>query len=178
MNIAIARRYAKALFELAQPENMLDAVRKGLDQMDAVIRSQSELLDLCQNPLYNQDDKKQVLSTLSDRIGSPPLLKRFMDLLVQKNRLRQLPQIAKTFGLMVDEAHGLEHVRVGVAHRPSKDQEGALKRQLETILQKKVDLVVDADSSLIGGMVVYAGSRVFDGSIKGRLAELRRELVT
>jgi F-type H+-transporting ATPase subunit delta len=177
MNIAIARRYAKALFELAQQEKLLNPVRERLEQMDTMIRSQSELLDLCQNPLYNQDDKKQILSSLSDRIGSPPLLKRFMDLLVHKNRLRQLPQIAKTFGLMVDEAHGLEHVRVRVANRLSKDQEAGLKRQLEMILQREVELGVDADPSLIGGMVVYAGGRVFDGSIKGRLVELRRELV-
>jgi F-type H+-transporting ATPase subunit delta len=177
MNIATARRYAKALFELAQQEKLLDPVRERLQQMDAMIRSQSELLDLCQNPLYNQDEKKRILASLSDRIGSPPILKQFMGLLVQKNRLRQLPQIAKTFGLMVDEANGLEHVRVRVANSLSKEQEAGLKRQLEMILQREVDLVVEADPSLIGGMVVYAGSRVFDGSIRGRLVQLRRELV-
>lgn len=177
MNIATAQRYAKALFELAQEEKSLDPVRERLEQTDTMIRTQSALLDLCQNPLYNQEEKKRTLASLSDQIGSPPLLKRFLDLLIQKNRLRQLPEITKIFGVLADEAHGLEHVRVRVASRLSKDEESGLKRQLETILQRDVDLIVETDPSLIGGMVVYAGSRVYDGSIKGQLQELRRELV-
>jgi F-type H+-transporting ATPase subunit delta len=177
MNIGTARRYAKALFELAQQENQLGPIRERLDQIDQMIRTQTELRDLCQNPRYHQEEKKRILASLADRIGSPPLLKRFMDLLVQKNRLPQLPDITKAFGILVDEAQGVEHVQVRVARPLPKDQQAQLKRQLETLIRRDVDLVVDEDPALIGGMVVYAGSRVYDGSVKGQLQRLRRELV-
>jgi F-type H+-transporting ATPase subunit delta len=177
MTIGTARRYAKALFELAQQEKQLAPIRERLEQIDQMIRTQTELRDLCQNPRYHQEEKKQILASLADRIGSPPLLKRFMDLLVQKNRLPQLPDITKVFGILVDEAQGVEHVRVRAARPLSKDLQSQLKRQLETLTRRDVDLVVDEDPSLIGGMVVYAGSRVYDGSVKGQLQRLRRELV-
>ena len=177
MNIGTARRYAKALFELAQQEKQLAPIRERLEQIDRMIRTQIELRELCQNPRYHQEEKKRILESLADRIGSPPLLKRFMDLLVQKNRLPQLPDITKVFGILVDEAQGVEHVRVQAARPLSKDQQSQLKRQLETLIRRDVDLVVDEDPSLIGGLVVYAGSRVYDGSVKGQLQRLRRELV-
>jgi F-type H+-transporting ATPase subunit delta len=176
MSLATARRYAKALFDLAQQENLLGPVRERLEQTESMIRTQSEIQDLCRNPLYSLDEKKRILSSLSDRVGSPPLLKRFVDLLIHKNRLRQLPEITKIFGAMVDETQRLEHVRVRVAKRVSKEQESGLKRNLETLLKRNVDMAIEVDPSLIGGMVVYAGSRVYDGSLKGQLQELRREM--
>jgi len=176
MNTNTARRYAKALFELARQEKQEKPVRERLEQMDGLIRTQPDLLDLCRNPLYSLDEKKRILNSLGDQIGSPPLLRRFTELLVHKNRLRELSEIAKVFGLMVDEAQGLEHVRVRVAKSLSKEQESGLKRQLGTIMRRELDLIVETDASLIGGMVVYAGSRVYDGSVKGQLLGLRREL--
>lgn len=177
MNIGTARRYAKALFDLAQQDKQLAPIRERLEQIDQSIRTHAELQDLCQNPRYHQEEKKRILASLADRIGSPPLLKRFLDLLVQKNRLPQLPEITKVFGILVDKAQGVEHVRVRAARPLSKDQQSQLKRQLETLTRRNVDLVVDEEPSLIGGMVVYAGTRVYDGSVKGQLQRLRRELV-
>lgn len=177
MNTSTARRYAKALFDLARLEKLLAPIRERLEQMDRMIRTQSELLDLCRNPLYTMDEKKRILSSVGDRIGSPPLLRRFVDLLIQKNRIRQLPEIAKMFGALVDEAQGLEHVRLRVAKSLSREQETGLKRQLEKIIRRDVALTIETDSSLIGGMVVYAANRVYDGSVKGQLQGLRREMV-
>ncbi|MBI3994428.1 MAG: ATP synthase F1 subunit delta [Nitrospirae bacterium] len=177
MNTNTARRYAKALFELARQEKLLMPVREALERMDRMIRARAELLDLCRNPIYRLDEKKQVLASLGEQVGSPPLLKRFVDLLIHKNRLAQLPEITKVFGALTDEAQGLEHVRVRVAKRLSKEQTTDLKRQLETILHRNVDLTVESDPDLIGGMIVYAGSRVYDGSVRGQLQGLRRELV-
>jgi len=77
---------------------------------------------------------------------------------------------------MADEARGLEHVRVQMAKQMSKEQESAFKEKLETLLNRNVDMSVEVDPSLIGGMIVYAGSRVYDGSLKGQLRELGREL--
>jgi F-type H+-transporting ATPase subunit delta len=177
MNIGTARRYAKALFDLAQQDKQLAPIREQLEQIDQSIRAHAELRDLCQNPRYHQEEKKRILGSLADRIGSPPILKRFLELLVQKNRLPQLPEITKVFGILVDEAQGVEHVRVRAARPLSKDQQSQLKRQLETLTRRNVDLVVNEEPSLIGGMVVYAGTRVYDGSVKGQLQRLRRELV-
>ncbi|MBI3811276.1 MAG: ATP synthase F1 subunit delta [Nitrospirae bacterium] len=176
MNTATARRYAKALFDLARQEKQPGPIRERLEQTDRMIRAQAELLDLCRNPLYNLDEKKQVLGSLGERIGSPPLLRRFMDLLIQKNRLRELPEIAKLFGMLVDEAQGLEHVRVRVARSLSREEETGLKKKLETIMRRDLDLTVESDPSLIGGIVVYTGNRVYDGSVKGQFQGLRREL--
>lgn len=177
MNSGTARRYARALIELAQQEKQVGPIRERLEQIDQIIRTQAEIWDLCQNPRYHQDEKKQIIESLADRIGSPDLLKRFLNLLIQKNRIGQLPEITKSFGILADEAQGVENVQVRVARPLSKDQQSLLRRQLEALIGRDVDLVVDEDPSLIGGMIVNAGSRVYDASVKGHLQRLRRELL-
>lgn len=177
MNTATARRYAKALFDLAQQEKQLEAVRERLDQIDQMIQTVPELLSLCQNPIYHLDEKKRVLERLATQIGSPPLLKRFIQLLVQKNRLPHLPEIVKVFSGLVDAAQGRQNVRVRLARELSSKQLAGLRQRLEEMMHRTVELKIESDPSLIGGMVIHVGGRVYDGSVREQLRGLRRDLI-
>ena len=78
---------------------------------------------------------------------------------------------------MVDEAEGRENIQVRVAKKLSPKQETTLQKQMEEFMRRTVNLTVEVDHSLIGGIIVYAGGWIYDGSIRGQLQELRRGLM-
>ncbi len=174
---ATARRYAKALFELGNQEKTLDSLRDRMDDLDRLIGSEPAIMDLFKNPVYSVDDKKAVLLTFSDKSESPPLFVRFLELLAVKNRLTFLPEIAQNFRDRVDEARGRQLVRVHVARDLSKDQLTAVQAGLKKVLNKEIQLEVSVDPALIGGMVIQAGNRLFDASIRGKLSGLKKILL-
>ncbi|HEY5648429.1 MAG TPA: F0F1 ATP synthase subunit delta [Nitrospiria bacterium] len=174
---ATARRYAKALFDLGDEEKLLDSLREKLDAIKALIGTEAQIEDLFRNPVYHAADKKKVLETLSKETGSPPLLVRFLDLLNAKNRLPLLSEIAEHFGELVDEVKGRQKVRLHVARDLDGAQKKHIQEKLKTSLERDIQIEVVSDASLIGGMVVYAGNRVFDGSVRGQLLELRKGLM-
>ncbi len=176
-NTATARRYAKALFELGNQENLLDSLRDRMDDLDRLVRSEPAIMDLFKNPVYSVEDKKAVLKTFSEKTQSPPLLVRFLELLAVKNRLTFLPEIAINFRARVDEARGRQPVRVHVARELSPDQLTAVQSGLKKVLKKEVLLDVVVDPALIGGMVIQAGNRLFDASIRGQLLNLKKSLL-
>ncbi|HEY4485082.1 MAG TPA: ATP synthase F1 subunit delta [Nitrospiria bacterium] len=174
---AAARRYARALFDLALQEKSLDPVREHLDQLDRMIQSSVPLQDLTRNPIYRMEEKRKVFEALIGRMKGPALVARFLDLLILKNRLPLLTGIVKALGVLVDEAQGRERVQVRLARGISKKDEENLRQKLQEMMRRSVELTVESDPSLIGGMVVHAGGRVYDGSLKGQIADLRRVLV-
>lgn len=176
-NTATARRYALALFELGDQENLLDSLRSRMDELDRMVGSEPAIMDLFQNPVYSVDEKKAVLKTFSDKTQAPPLLLRFLDLLAVKNRLIFLPEIAESFRNLVDEAKGRQPVRVHVARELSKGQFSAVQSGLKKVLKKEIQLHVVVDPALIGGMVIQAGNRLFDASIRGQLSNLKKDLL-
>lgn len=177
MNRSTARRYAKALFELAQQEKLLDPVGERLARIEAMIREQPELRELCRNPIYQREERKRVLKTLLGKIGAQELLTRFFDLLIQKNRLSHLSEIVRLFNAFVDEAQGREQVRVRVARGLSPSRTETLRSRLGEILSRDVVLKVETDPALLGGVVIASGGRIYDGSLRSRLAELRRAVI-
>lgn len=177
MQTSIARRYARALFGLAEEDKQLEPIRLGLDQVDQIIRGQAEIQDLCRNPIYSLQQKQQILEALVTRLKAPPLLNQFMFLLAQKNRLPYLPEITKLFDHLVDEAQNIEKIQVKVAKKLSPKQTTDLQKQMEKIMRRRVNLSVEVDPALIGGMEATAGGKIYDGSIRGQLEALRRELL-
>lgn len=177
MNTAIARRYAKALFELSAKEKSSEGVRDGMEELDRAIRTNPDLMNLCRNPIYRAEEKIKTLGALLARIRGAELLIRFVEYLVRKNRLVHLSEITRIFASLVDEAQGKQSVRVRAARPFSAQQEEGFRKKLERIFDRKVELTLEEDPSLIGGMVILAGSRVYDASLRGRLRELRLEMV-
>jgi F-type H+-transporting ATPase subunit delta len=173
---AISRRYAKALFDLATQDQLLDQTQTGLEELTEALTRHPDLSNVCLNPMFSREEHWKVMEKILDRLSCSTLIVRFVNLLVIKHRLVYLPEITRLFAELVDEIQGREAVRVQSPREMSDEDRANLKAKLEETLGREVVLSVQHRPDLIAGIALQVKSQVFDGSVRGKLDELRRTL--
>ena len=170
----IARPYAAAVFKRAKETHATAKWSQSLAFMSAVLKNE-DISVVIDNPKVS----KQRLSALMLDICQEHVNQEnenFLKLLVLNNRLGLLPSIAELFEAYKAEDEGYVDVEVYTAYALSKDAKQDVTTTLEKTLGKKIHMNVTVDKSLIGGILVRAGDRVIDGSIRGRLQQLAKRL--
>jgi F-type H+-transporting ATPase subunit delta len=176
MSRAVAVRYARALFAIAQEQGK---VREYVDQaaaFAAAYRASADFRGLELTPTLSDDDRRGVVEEIGRRLEASPSVVRTVVLLAERGRLGLLPSLAAILGDMADEDLGVTRVRVTSAQELSDGYRDRLRRTIEEATGKRVILDVTVDPSLIGGLVTEIGDRVIDGSLRGRLARLAEVL--
>ncbi len=174
---AVADRYARAVFELGVETGQVERLTEDLKKAAEVVASSVELRAVLDNPLVDQNDRDAVLKELAVRLGLSELGTNSMRLLAQRRRLAVLPQIARRLGGLADEKAGVLRAQVVSAHALSDGLCEQLKQKLEQATNKRVLLERQEDPSLVAGIVTRIGDNTIDGSLKGRLADLERQLL-
>lgn len=172
----IARSYAEALFELAERHEAYDDYASAFHQLVALIEREPSVRTFLESPKIEAAERKAVLRrTLEGRV--PPLFLNFLLLVLDKRRQRLLSDMAREYDGLVDERFGRLHVQVTLAREPDERTEEDLRAELSRILGRKVIPHVHVDSRILGGLIVRYGDNVMDGSLRRRLAGLRRRLL-
>ena len=172
----VAIRYARALFELAKPQNEIDSYGKILEQVASQIAENSELREFIITPHVPHQAKKEVLDQVFT--GMPEMMKNFLHLLVDKGREGIIEEISVSYRSIVDEDSKALEVTVTSIKELSSEEEAALVRRLEESSGRSVRLILEKDPSLLGGLVIRIGNRLIDGSIKSRIQAMGRALAT
>ncbi|RIZ66024.1 MAG: F0F1 ATP synthase subunit delta [Methylococcales bacterium] len=170
----LARPYAAAVFKRAKETQSAPKWSKSLAFMSAVLKNQ-DISVVVDNPKVD----KQRLSALMLDICQGHVneeSENFLKLLVHNNRLRLVPTIAKLFEAFKADDEGYLEVEVKTAYALSKEAKQEFTVTLEKNLGKKIHMNVAVDKSLIGGVLIRAGDKVIDGSIKGRLQYMQKAL--
>jgi len=172
----VTRRYAKALFELAEEQNLLSQVEHDLNSIKLVCDSSEEFGLILESPVIDVAEKKEVFARLfKDRVH--PVTFRFLELLVEKNRENLLPLIIDRFLNLLDEARGIVRGQLFTAHPFTEQQLVALKKRLNRITGKEVVLHQSVKPELLGGFIIQMNDTVIDTSLKNQLIKLRDRLV-
>ena len=169
-----ARRYAEAVFQLGEEAGTLDQWQQDLETL-AEVAGDTRAMAV----LENQKTPVQERLALLDRAltGMSPLARNLVSLLLSRNRLGLLPQIAQVFGEMQDRRNGVVRAQVVTAIPLGDDDQRAMRERLRTMPgARDVRLQSDVDPSIIGGVVVRVGDKLIDGSTRSRLVQLRRQL--
>lgn len=169
---AIARRYARALFELAQ-EGQNATLSREIDAFAALYADQAELRATLDNPLVGVQVRVAILAEIGEKLGAGDLTRRVMRVLVENRRIFALPAIAAELNRLTDEAQGVVRAGVTSAGPLSSMYLDRLRTELERSTGKKVVLTHETDASLIAGVVTRIGDRVIDGSLRAKLAQFR-----
>ena len=170
----LARPYAAAVFKRAKETHATAKWSQSLAFMSTVLKNE-DISVVIDNPKVS----KQRLSALMLDICQEHVNQEnenFLKLLVLNNRLGLLPSIAELFEAYKAEDEGYVEVEISTAYTLSKDVKQNVTTTLEKTLGKKIHMNVTVDKSLIGGILVRAGDRVIDGSIRGRLQQLAKRL--
>jgi F-type H+-transporting ATPase subunit delta len=175
--MAVAQRmYARALFEAAQADGSLDAVRSDLDGFVAALAETPELEAFLASPQIDTTTKAEALGQLAD--GGQPLVRNFLRVVAEKGRAHEVPAIKDELDRLVDQAEGRVAVELTTAHALSDDEAAAIVSRIEEASGRTVEATRSVDPALIGGLVLQAGTLRVDASVRGRLERLRRDLVS
>jgi F-type H+-transporting ATPase subunit delta len=176
MLASIARRYARALLEIAADANAVDDFGRQLQTLATALEQSPELRGLLANPAFSRDARQRLFDAIGAALTLAPPVANLMRLLIERDRAADLEHIARIFRDLSDDRAGRARAQVRAATPLSPEQ----LREIEGVLSKAVSRTVTAeaeiDPALLGGAVAQVGSFLFDGSIKGQLRELRREL--
>lgn len=173
---AAAIRYAKALFQLAKERGCVDALRAELASLGALLAENAELREVLFQPIYPAGQRRGVLIQVAERLGSSPLLTNFYSFLIDQRRLVDFDAIQEAYGELADADAGLVKAVVRCATQLSEDQRTRLQRALSASAGREVELDVQIDESLLGGVVAQIGDTVYDGSLRSQLEQLRASL--
>jgi F-type H+-transporting ATPase subunit delta len=174
---AIARRWARAIFELGKETNAVARLSEDIGAFADTYAGNAELSGVLDNPLVPDNSREALIVDIASRMGLSDMAKNALRLLAQKRRLAALPLIARQLARLSDEAQNIVRAEVTTAGPASDDYLAKLRAQLEKATGKKVSIVHRVDKSLIGGVVTRIGDRVIDGSVKTRLANFRETLL-
>jgi F-type H+-transporting ATPase subunit delta len=170
----LARPYAKAAFEFADSAGDLASWSQSL-ALAAAVAQQPNVVQLLSSPSVTADQQVTALIGICGDVLSAQG-KNFLTVLSENRRLQLLPEISQQFDILKANREKAVDVEVTAALELDADQQQTLSDALSAKLQRKVNMQVRLDKSLLGGAVIRAGDTVIDGSIRGRLAKLAESL--
>jgi len=173
----IARRYAKALINLAEKGNDLENTGEYLSKMAEVYTDSAELREVLSDTKISTELKQNVLKAILGKINAPALVDTFCRYLLAKRRIILLPSIESAFNLLLQEKLGRIEARVTVAHELPKATVDKLEQTISKYSGKEVAISITIDPAIIGGIVTRIGSVVIDGSIHTQLNQLRQTII-
>lgn len=168
-NLAIARPYAKAIFELATQENTLAAWSKMLDEV-ALIVADKQVQQLMKNPNFSSSQLAQLFIEVGQNFSAT--MHNFINVLGKFKRLAFLPEIKELFEKYHKEAERIVNIELISAFDITEKDSQRLKEALARRMNCNIALQCITDSTILGGAIVRAGDLVIDGSARGRLAKL------
>ena len=170
----IAKRYARALISLAHPNE--EKVRQEMIMLLQIFQTGSEMHRLLEHPLIPENKKKQTMDNiLQNKVE--PLVIRFLDVLVSAKRINLMVDIVEIYNLLADEALGIIRAKVKSPFLITASQKEAIKQKLAALTKHTVFVDVEINTALLGGLTIQIGDQVIDGSIQGRLRDLKGKLL-
>jgi F-type H+-transporting ATPase subunit delta len=174
---AVARRYAVALADVVLSRGEAQEVREELAAWDALMHSNAQLLEVFRHPAITYEQKQGVLGELIRRTRPRPTTANFLKVLLQNGRLAELGEVSTQFAQELDRRSGVVTAQVTTARPLPTDAQEALRARLGQLTGSRVRLQFEVDDELIGGVVTRIGSTLYDGSVRGRLQQIKQRMV-
>jgi F-type H+-transporting ATPase subunit delta len=172
----IISRYISALLEIAAVQGKTADIEQELQLVDQLLKENPELLNMLLHPKISRMRKKKLLDDiLGTRISAEA--RSFLHLLVEKKREGIIPFLFDEFKKAADRLRGVINATVKSAMELSSDQKQKLQSVMETTTSRTVKIAYAVDVALLGGLQVFIGNEILDGSIKGRLNRLQKHLL-
>jgi F-type H+-transporting ATPase subunit delta len=170
----VAKRYAKALFEVASEHGALDQVQKDLDRVVETFSAAPELVDWLNHPATDAEKKKEMFSRIFEGLHRYTL--NLLYILADRRREAIVPEIVAEYKRLADEHRGVAEAVVTTAFPLSEEDRKALVKAFELIVGKKIRVTEKVDSDILGGVLVQVGDRLYDGSLRTKLIRFQERL--
>lgn len=169
----LAQRYALALLELAKDKKAVDSVAADLDSLSGLWTKDAAFRAFVEDPRLDSGAQRRGALAVLERAGISGDVRSLVGVLIANRRLSALPQVIAAFGTLLAEQRGQQTAEVATAHPLSDTQRTQIVARLTEAGYSNVKLVERVDPTLLGGLVVRLGSRLYDSSIKSKLQRLQ-----
>jgi F-type H+-transporting ATPase subunit delta len=172
----LARRYAKALFDLGRETGSPAALLEELDALAELVEEHRDFARVIFTPLYPREQRRGVVKALAERLELSAGIRAFLLILVDENRTVLLLPIRDELKILVDRAAGRLQAQITSARELRPEELTQLKAALARRVNAELTLEVKVDPQLIGGVVARVGDLLLDGSVRTQLASLAESL--
>lgn len=174
----ISLRYAHAFASVAESSHLdTGAAQQQMKDFAGTLADSHELREVLMNPSIANEQKLKVLDAIAGRIGMFPQVRNFIAVIMDHHRLMELDEILSEYALVADADAGFADAEITSAHALNDADRAELEAQVSKLAGGRVRATYFEDPSLLGGAVVRVGSTVYDGSIRGQLAQMKQRLV-
>jgi len=177
-NRLVARRYAKALADIAVKNGSLVNYQGELAEISALVRSNPDLSRLAFYPLLAPARKAAAFDAILEQGKISPMIRKFFTVVAKAARLNLVLEIIECYDELVDEHTGVVEARVRSSQALTVPQTKALADSLAQRTGKTIRLRWQPDAAILGGVKVQVGSTVYDASLQGQLRLLKAKLLS
>lgn len=170
----LAERYATALFSLGSEKKKLKALEHDIEMLQTLYNESPMFQQLTRNPVVSRSSLAASARSLFEAYKLSPEGVRFGEVLAENRRLHLIPEVASAFEGMLRASRNQVKARVTSAQKLSSKQLSSIKAALEKKTGKEVALDADVDASILGGVKIQIGSKLFDDSLAGKLERLKQ----
>lgn len=175
---AVAGRYARAFAEVVadqkmDPEKTVHEFR----ELATLVEQNHELRNIFQSPAVEHKQKISLLDAIIKKMGGSKMLRNFVAVLIDKQRIGEISEIFQQFRQELDARMGIADAQVKSARELNAAERKALEAQITAVSGKRVRATYTEDPSLLGGAVVQIGSTIYDGSVRGQLQRMKQQIV-
>jgi F-type H+-transporting ATPase subunit delta len=176
MNGRLAKRYARALLDLAQEADGLEAWGAELGRAAAAF-SEPRLQPILLSPAIDRAARGRTARAVVEALALPPTVRNLILVLAERDRLALLPDVARWYDQLLDDAVGRARVTIRSAVALAAAEKTALVELARRLTgSREVLATADVDPDLLGGVVLDVGGTVYDGSVRSQLARLGKEM--
>ncbi|CAN5377363.1 F0F1 ATP synthase subunit delta [soil metagenome] len=169
----VGTRYAQALFDLALETGKLDAVRADLKSLKAAWLESADLRRLATSPVVSAEDKTRGLVAIAAKAQFETTTRNFLGLLAQNHRAGDLGAVITGFEALYAKHTGVVAAEVVSTLELTPAQFQTITTALTTALGKTPEITTRIDPSILGGLKVKVGSKLFDASLKSKLDQMK-----
>ena len=173
----VARNYAETLFELASRNESIQEYGDALGMVAGLLEDDSRFRTFVETPRIDDETKKDVIRKVF-RDKAPKQVINFVLITIDKRRQTLLREISAEYLLLLDDHLGREHVEVTVARPLDDTTENVVSERLSKMLGKQAIPHIRVKPEILGGLIVRTGDMIYDRSVRRRLEDLRRRLLT
>ena len=176
VNKGIIKKYAQAAYKIAVKEEDENKISVRLHNVRSILKSVPEFNQLLITRRIKVQDKITMLKNILDNKISD-IEMDVMALLIENGHMNLFGEVVKRFDYLLDKDSDIIKVQITTATKLSTDEVQRISSKIESRVQKKVDVAMETDSSILGGMKLRIGNKLLDGSVSNRLQKMRDTLI-
>jgi len=174
----VAPRYARAFAEVVEADRLdTNEVERQARDFSQTLAGSNALREVLENPSIEMPDKLRVLDGIATRIVMFYQVRNFLAVVVQHHRLRDLEEILANYRELIDEHADAVEAQITSARALNDADRALLEAEIAKLSGARVRATYSEDARLLGGAIVEIGSKVYDGSVRSQLQQLKQRLV-